>query len=191
VQPVTRDHRLEQLVSDLRRYGLPEGNESLSKLTDDQLGIFAECERQWDEFMEVEVRKESGNATNQEKKRWITLRNVEMRLQFQKAILSGMIYLRFIQECAIYCGSIPDPNSSFKYFQSSNNQEATRDYYCWNCGAEVQVKTQHNSVWFRFPGGGILASGKVRTKKVQYCPNCEDEPASSGIVYESKPLSLN
>ena len=62
--------------------------------------------------------------------------------------------------------------------------EAAREW-THQCGTVLLAKPVHYSIWDGlFPCSG---SGEVRVVTVPYCPTCETEPSSTGILMEGHP----
>ena len=167
---------VRNIVEGLKRSGLPAPisiEEAMPTFTEEQneilsqLGELSEKER---EVAKDKERPEKGED-------WYQIRE-ELRKVTQSAIKSGLINLGFIQRHAVSYGAIPDPKEGWKYYLLPDGS-----YACWNCGAEVLVKTVPFSVHFaEMP---LAGGGEVRNKQVPFCPNCEREPPSHGIITES------
>ena len=69
-------------------------------------------------------------------------------------------------------------DGSWLVLTESTHQEGVG--YAHKCGVEIRGK----SVAFTVRDGifALSGSGKVRTAQVPYCPNCEQEPPSRGII---------
>ncbi len=52
--------------------------------------------------------------------------------------------------------------------------------HCYGCGAEIEFKEQKQPHWFG-EFDGTVGGGKVKTKYIPYCPNCEKEPKETKI----------
>ena len=64
--------------------------------------------------------------------------------------------------------------------------------YCYACKGSIDYITRHNSVHFKeFTDVGVPAGGgEVRTKRIPYCPNCNEKPSDHGVIVESIQESL-
>lgn len=167
---------VRNIVEGLRWSGLPTPvpiKEVMSTFTEEQNEILSQLVELSEKEREVakdKQRPEKGNERYQVRE--------ELRKVIQAAIKSGLIKLGLIQRHAVSYGAIPDPKEGWKYYLLPDGS-----YACWNCGAEVLVKTVPFSV--HFAEMSLAGGGEVRNKQVPFCPNCEKEPPDHGIITES------
>ena len=69
-------------------------------------------------------------------------------------------------------------HGNYVYVQSKGKDKTP---HCYECDSRIEFKVQTNSIHFT-EFDGPVGGGEVRMHKVPYCPTCEREPASSGIL---------
>ena len=167
---------IRNIVEALKKSGLPAPipiEEAIPTFTEEQNEVLSQLVELSEKEREVAKDKERPEKGDE----WYQARE-GLRKVTQAAIKSGLINLGFIQRHAVSYGAIPDPKESWKYYLLPDGS-----YACWNCGAEILVKTVHLSV--HFDEMTLAGGGEVRKKQVSYCPNCEKEPPSHGFIRES------
>lgn len=147
--------------------------EAIPTLTEEQKDILSQLV----DLSEKEQKVSKGKQKPKKGDEWFRVRE-ELRKITQAAIKSGLMKLGIIQRNAVSYGAIPDPKEDWKYYRLPDGS-----YACWNCGADVFVKTVHLSV--HFDDMPLTGGGEVRNKQVPYCPKCEKEPPDHGFITES------
>lgn len=175
------DPKLQEIVRSLRSQGFPEGQSIEDEATQDSLTtadkqlLFAAFDH-FEQYGKIDDRREHGEAGLDEQ--WAQLRK-EGRTKLQAAVMSDLLRLKWVQDIAVFFGAIPDPKDKFKFYRGAEGF-----YRCWNCETEVMVKPRHLSVHFRH-GPPLAGSGEVKVVKQPYCPHCEQEPPSTGIIFDT------
>lgn len=159
------------VVSRLKREGLPEPKafEDLPVNSETLGGIFQETQKAiaWLEHYLNNNRKVPGRPCYEDVFR-------QARRTLRQAILSDLLEVDVVQEYAVRVGAIPDPRTDYRHYQGIDDC-----YYCWTCDARVFVKTRHMSIHYDSWGAGL---GEVEVWQWPYCPHCEAEPLSHGII---------
>jgi len=168
------DKKLREIVDKFRGEGLPKPipvKEALKDLSMEQKEVLCEFVNVTEKVKEV---KGSWDSTSPGDDFWKTCN--ELRKVLQDVIKLGLIYIETIQKRVVFYGALPDPKYDWKYYFLPD-----RSYACWDCGKEVSVKVQRVSIHDDFGVG----SGRVKLRKVLYCPECEKEPPDNDLVIEN------
>lgn len=176
---ISRDSKLAKIVKDLTGAGkLPEASsiedpEVQSLISPKQKEVLVLCFDAVEEFLKVDEAKERSGSGPRRDAKWAELW-LKARAALEEAVTSGLLHLEWVQERAVFFGAIPHPTDSFKYYGDPSGT-----YHCWRCGGEVKVVQQSCSLWER----PLVGYGEVRVIPRPYCPQCEEKPSSTGVIY--------